>query len=206
MPAAAGSVGTADRFAAGCAPCRDPDFKWPRPRAIASALCCAGLSGTVETVITVPLESAPFRHCRHRGGAASQSAQPSQSSRTGVSSCLPGVRRRSGFQRRPDGLRDCSRRRGRRYRFVAVAPEWCCGGVATRLLLFALAGLAVKASRRSASRSPSTSAGRALYERLDFREVGRRPGYYRRDRGGRCPGHAPHLVNALCALPPEAGA
>ena len=66
---------------------------------------------------------------------------------------------------------------------VAVAPELLRRGVATRLLLFALAELAGEGVEEiSLEVAVDNAPARALYERLDFREVGRRPGYYRRDR------------------------
>ena len=66
---------------------------------------------------------------------------------------------------------------------VAVAPELLRRGVATRLLLFALADLADEGVEEiTLEVAVDNAPARALYERLDFREVGRRPGYYRRDR------------------------
>ena len=66
---------------------------------------------------------------------------------------------------------------------VAVAPELLRRGVATRLLLFALADLAGKGVEEiTLEVAVDNAPARALYERLDFREIGRRPGYYRRDR------------------------
>jgi ribosomal-protein-alanine N-acetyltransferase len=66
---------------------------------------------------------------------------------------------------------------------VAVAPELLRRGVATRLLLFALADLAGEGVEEvSLEVAIDNAPARALYERLEFREVGRRPGYYRRDR------------------------
>jgi ribosomal-protein-alanine N-acetyltransferase len=66
---------------------------------------------------------------------------------------------------------------------VAVAPELLRRGVATRLLLFAFAELAGEGVEEiSLEVAVDNAPARALYERLDFREVGRRPGYYRRDR------------------------
>ena len=66
---------------------------------------------------------------------------------------------------------------------VAVAPELLRRGVATRLLLFALAELAGEGVEEiSLEVAVDNAPARALYERLDFREVGRRPSYYRRDR------------------------
>ena len=66
---------------------------------------------------------------------------------------------------------------------VAVAPELLRRGVATRLLLFALADLAGEGVEEiTLEVAVDNAPARALYERLDFREIGRRPGYYRRDR------------------------
>ena len=66
---------------------------------------------------------------------------------------------------------------------VAVAPEVLRRGVATRLLLFALDDLGGEGVEEiSLEVSVDNAPARALYERLNFREVGRRPGYYRRDR------------------------
>ena len=66
---------------------------------------------------------------------------------------------------------------------VAVAPELLRRGVATRLLLFALADLAGEGvDEITLEVAVDNAPARALYERLDFREIGRRPGYYRRDR------------------------
>ena len=66
---------------------------------------------------------------------------------------------------------------------VAVAPELLRRGVATRLLLFALTELAGEGVEEvSLEVAVDNAPARALYERLDFREVGRRPGYYRRNR------------------------
>ena len=66
---------------------------------------------------------------------------------------------------------------------VAVAPELLRRGVATGLLLFALADLAGEGVEEiTLEVAVDNVPARALYERLDFREVGRRPGYYRRDR------------------------
>ena len=66
---------------------------------------------------------------------------------------------------------------------VAVAPELLRRGVATRLLLFALADLAGEGVEEiTLEVAVDNVPARALYERLDFREFGRRPGYYRRDR------------------------
>ena len=65
---------------------------------------------------------------------------------------------------------------------VAVAPELLRRGVATRLLLFALADLAGEGVEEiTLEVAVDNAPARALYERLDFREVGCRPGYYRRD-------------------------
>ena len=64
---------------------------------------------------------------------------------------------------------------------VAVAPELLRRGVAKRLLLFALADLAGEGVEEiTLEVAVDNAPARALYERLDFREVGRRPGYYRR--------------------------
>ena len=66
---------------------------------------------------------------------------------------------------------------------VAVAPELLRRGVATRLLLFALADLAGEGVEEiTLEVAVDNAPARALYERLDFREVGRRQGYYSRDR------------------------
>ena len=66
---------------------------------------------------------------------------------------------------------------------VAVAPELLRRGVATRLLLFALADLAGEGVEEiTLEVAVDNAPARALYERLDFREIGRRSGYYRRDR------------------------
>ena len=66
---------------------------------------------------------------------------------------------------------------------VAVAPELLRRGVATRLLLFAFADLAGEGVEEiSLEVAVDNAPARALYERLDFCEVGRRLGYYRRDR------------------------
>ncbi len=66
---------------------------------------------------------------------------------------------------------------------VAVAPELLRRGVATRLLLFALADLAGEGVEEiTLEVAVDNAPARALYKRLDFREIGRRPGYYRRDR------------------------
>ena len=66
---------------------------------------------------------------------------------------------------------------------VAVAPELLRRGVATRLLLFALANLAGEGVEEiNLEVAVDNVPARALYDRLDFREVGCRPGYYRRDR------------------------
>ena len=66
---------------------------------------------------------------------------------------------------------------------VAVAPELLRRGVATRLLLFALADLAGEGVEDiTLEVAVDNAPARALYERLDFREIGRRSGYYRRDR------------------------
>ena len=66
---------------------------------------------------------------------------------------------------------------------VAVAPELLRRGVATRLLLFALADLAGEGVEEiTLEVAVDNVPARALYERLDFREVGSRPGYYSRDR------------------------
>ena len=55
--------------------------------------------------------------------------------------------------------------------------------MATRLLLFALAELAGEGVEEiSLEVAVDNAPARALYERLDFREVGRRPGYYSQDR------------------------
>ena len=65
---------------------------------------------------------------------------------------------------------------------VAVAPELLRRGVATRLLLFAFADLAGEGVEEiSLEVAVDNAPARALYERLDFCEVGRRLGYYRRD-------------------------
>ena len=56
-------------------------------------------------------------------------------------------------------------------------------GVATRLLLFALADLSGEGVEEiSLEVAVDNAPARALYERLDFREAGRRPRYYRRGR------------------------
>ena len=66
---------------------------------------------------------------------------------------------------------------------VAVAPELLQRGVATRLLLFALADLAGEGVEEiTLEVAVDNAPARALYERLNFREIGRRLGYYRRDR------------------------
>ena len=66
---------------------------------------------------------------------------------------------------------------------VAVAPELLRRGVATRLLLFALADLAGEGVEEiTLEVAVDNAPARALYERLNFWEIGRRPGYYRRDR------------------------
>ena len=66
---------------------------------------------------------------------------------------------------------------------VAVASALLRRGVATRLLLFALADLAGEGVEEiTLEVAVDNAPARALYERLDFYEVGRRPGYYRRDR------------------------
>ena len=66
---------------------------------------------------------------------------------------------------------------------VAVAPELLRRGVATRLLLFALADLAGEGIEKiTLEVAVDNAPALALYKRLDFREVGRRPGYYYRDR------------------------
>ena len=55
--------------------------------------------------------------------------------------------------------------------------------MATRLLLFAFADLAgAGVDKLTLEGAVDNAPARALYERLDFREIGRRPGYYRRDR------------------------
>ena len=65
---------------------------------------------------------------------------------------------------------------------VAVAPELLRCGVATRLLLLAFADLAGEGVEEiSLEVAVDNTPARALYERLDFREVGRRLGYYRWD-------------------------
>ena len=65
---------------------------------------------------------------------------------------------------------------------VAVAPELLRSGVATRLLLFAIADLAGEGVEEiSLEVAVDNAPARALYERLDFRRVGRRLRYYRRD-------------------------
>ena len=56
-------------------------------------------------------------------------------------------------------------------------------GVATRLLLFALADLAAEGVEDvTLEVAVDNVPARALYDRLGFSEAGRRPGYYRRDR------------------------
>ena len=66
---------------------------------------------------------------------------------------------------------------------VAVAPEVLRRGVATRLLMFAFDHLAGEGVEEIILEVAVDNApALALYERLDFCEVGRRPGYYRRDR------------------------
>jgi len=66
---------------------------------------------------------------------------------------------------------------------VAVAPELLRRGVATRLLLFALADLAGEGVEEiTLEVAVDNAPARALYERLNFREIGCRPSYYRRDR------------------------
>ena len=66
---------------------------------------------------------------------------------------------------------------------MAVAPELLRRGVATRLLLFALADLAGEGVEEiTLEGAVDNVPARALYERLDFREVGRRRGFYRRER------------------------
>ena len=66
---------------------------------------------------------------------------------------------------------------------VAVAPELLRRGVATRLLLFALADLAGEGVEEiTLEVAVDNVPARALYERLNFREIGCRPSYYRRDR------------------------
>ena len=65
---------------------------------------------------------------------------------------------------------------------AAVAPELLRRGVATRLLLFAFADLADEGVEEiSLEVAVDNAPARALYERLDFRELGCRLGYYRRD-------------------------
>ena len=66
---------------------------------------------------------------------------------------------------------------------VAVAPTALRRGVATRLLLYvcdALAGEGVE--ELCLEVAIDNAPAQALYERLDFVEVGRRQGYYRRGR------------------------
>ena len=66
---------------------------------------------------------------------------------------------------------------------MAVAPELLRRGVATRLLLFALADLAGEGVEEiTLEVAVDNAPARALYERLNFWEIGRRLGYYRRDR------------------------
>ena len=66
---------------------------------------------------------------------------------------------------------------------VAVAPELLRRGVATRLLLFALADFAGEGVEEiTLEVAVDNAPARALYERLNFREIGCRPSYYRRDR------------------------
>ena len=66
---------------------------------------------------------------------------------------------------------------------VAVMPTALRRGVATRLLLFALADLAAEGVEDvTLEVAVDNVPARALYDRLGFSEAGRRPGYYRRDR------------------------
>ena len=66
---------------------------------------------------------------------------------------------------------------------VAVMPTAPRRGVATRLLLFALADLAAEGVEDvTLEVAVDNVPARALYDRLGFSEAGRRPGYYRRDR------------------------
>ena len=66
---------------------------------------------------------------------------------------------------------------------VAVMPTALRRGVATRLLLFALADLAAEGVEDvTLEVAVDNVPARALYGRLGFSEAGRRPGYYRRDR------------------------
>lgn len=66
---------------------------------------------------------------------------------------------------------------------VAVMPTALRRGVATRLLLFALADLAAEGFEDvTLEVAVDNVPARALYDRLGFSEAGRRPGYYRRDR------------------------
>ena len=66
---------------------------------------------------------------------------------------------------------------------VAVAPELLRRGVATRLLMFALNDLAGEGVKEiTLEVAVDNAPALALYERLDFRGVGHRPSYYRRDR------------------------
>ncbi|MEC9145226.1 MAG: GNAT family N-acetyltransferase [Pseudomonadota bacterium] len=66
---------------------------------------------------------------------------------------------------------------------VAVMPTALRRGVATRLLLFALADLAAEGVEDvTLEVAVDNVPARARYDRLGFSEAGRRPGYYRRDR------------------------
>ncbi|MEC8128809.1 MAG: GNAT family N-acetyltransferase [Pseudomonadota bacterium] len=66
---------------------------------------------------------------------------------------------------------------------VAVAPAALRRGVATRLLLYVFDALATEGVEELCLEVAIDNApARALYDRLKFVEVGRRPGYYRRDR------------------------
>ena len=64
-----------------------------------------------------------------------------------------------------------------------AAPTALRRGVATRLLLFALADLAAEGVEDvTLEVAVDNVPARALYDRVGFSEAGRRPGYYRRDR------------------------
>lgn len=66
---------------------------------------------------------------------------------------------------------------------VAVAPAALRRGAATRLLLYVFDTLASEGVEEICLEVAIDNApARALYDRLDFVEVGRRPGYYRRER------------------------
>ncbi len=68
---------------------------------------------------------------------------------------------------------------------LAIAPQYRCGGLATRLLAAFTATARARGARRLLLEMRAGNPAEALYLRAGFRQIGRRPSYYRTTGGNR---------------------